>query len=441
MTVRNAIETINQTTIPEIRRDFYATVENFWERFVVPKLPNRDVVLGWHRLLMEYVEQDGAILALRAGSTAGTLRRGWYTVIPDESYSFFYSDNDFAHYFFRMALNNYYPTLAEFMEAMRDRVIPAHFNRYGGDGDDANEGRIAYFNISGRNPGLGLSNDTCGYKLAHVLNSGAGFVLDGVNYGMADICRDFFPLGNVEDWHENNDGDFIRSLPIREDRRERAKSLAKAAFLRFVDPINHFLSPKDGENVFWAGNSGVKTTIAEWPSVVNYVRSRYLDLYGDDYEEYLDAALADDAVAVDADENISLYTGIKSVYPQVTRQVNGTGTRDRTKYVVDGHAYGKGKFVLLVIKEYVHQHPGITYDALLGRFSMRSSFDRQTAVRRMRDVRPVEVAQGRKRVFDDDVFAVNGADDVCVNSQWGVDDMPQFLEIARELRIDFTVQQ
>lgn len=80
------------------------TMEEYWNTFVEPFLPDDDVMERWHRVLMEYIASPNATFALRAYFSASkkeqyhSLRRGFLTH-TNEGYSFFFTDNFFAAYF------------------------------------------------------------------------------------------------------------------------------------------------------------------------------------------------------------------------------------------------------------------------------------------------------------------------------------------------------
>lgn len=89
------------------------TIKEYWESFTEPRLPDKDVVLAWHKMLMEYCKMPGAFFAIRDGSSAGKRRRGWLTKTNDD-YSYFFADNDFACIIFKMVLQGYCPDLNDF---------------------------------------------------------------------------------------------------------------------------------------------------------------------------------------------------------------------------------------------------------------------------------------------------------------------------------------
>lgn len=76
------------------------SIEDFYNKFIEPYLPNVSQVIKWHKILIKYVQEEDAVLAFRTGNTKGQLRRGWETVITNDTYRIIYTDNFFAHYFF-----------------------------------------------------------------------------------------------------------------------------------------------------------------------------------------------------------------------------------------------------------------------------------------------------------------------------------------------------
>ena len=137
MPLSKELASINsQNRVSQIQSGSDKTIDDFWTSFIEPALPDKNVVIKWFELLSDYVDQEDAVFALRCYGNWGsyqakddyTLRRGFYN-LTDKDYSFFYTDNFFAAYFAKMAVDNYVPTLSEFKTMMQTREFPARFGR------------------------------------------------------------------------------------------------------------------------------------------------------------------------------------------------------------------------------------------------------------------------------------------------------------------------
>ncbi len=165
MTLREKLNTINEPNLPKLEIGSAKTVSHYWDSFIKPHLPsNIDCVIKWHKLLKEYVNMSDTVLGFRTGNSAGHLRRGWETV-TDSGFSFFYTDNYFSYYFYKMSYDNFVPTLSEFYSLMKAREFPVRIARPMGTKNEPWERDYAAFNVDGNDPELGKA----GYKLAHIL--------------------------------------------------------------------------------------------------------------------------------------------------------------------------------------------------------------------------------------------------------------------------------
>jgi len=114
------------------------------------------------------------------------------------------------------------------------------------------------------------------------------------------------------------------------------------------------------------------------------------------------------------------------------------GSRDRTKYSFEGgEMLSKRRFVLEVIKYYVHCHPYISYESLIRIFpSTLNSYKSNGVIKRYNDVvKQITInPEVRKRFFlkDDEIIVLSNGMKIAVHNQWG-DDFNNFLKVARSL--------
>lgn len=276
----------SQNRVSQIQPGSKKTIDVFWEKFIEPALPGINVVKNWFKLLSDYVDQDDAVFALRVyGNWASyktkdhyTLRRGFYN-LTDKDYSFFYTDNFFAAYFAKMAVDNFVPTLSEFKTMMQTRKFPARFGRCA-----SIERAKAAYSIDGKN-GKDPGFKTNGYKIAHVVDSGGEIFSNGQIMTIGQICNKYCNRGDYKDWTLHNDsfGDFYaRDLKMDSAARE----LLVAHFLRFTCPMNYIFTPK--KDCHKIGVKVYMNDIAECDELQQYAMRQFHSRYGNDYEKFLD---------------------------------------------------------------------------------------------------------------------------------------------------------
>lgn len=278
----------SDTNLPKLTSGNSDTIEDFWETIVKPYLLKEKVVKAWLEVLYEYIEREDAVYAIRKfedklNNTPKNLRRGWYNKVKNVNWSFFYTDNYFASYFAKMALNEYVPEEREFYEMMINHTFPARYSM----GDYDEELQNATFKINARNPGIG----TRGYKIAHIVNTGENYSYNGKCYGITEICNKYFPRGKYEYWNisVSADKEYPKYRELPEDSKE-GQNLLKAHFLRFACPLNYFFTPLKTKLVL--GQVDIyKNDIAEHDPLLKYVMIQFYKIYKDTYAEYLEKVL------------------------------------------------------------------------------------------------------------------------------------------------------
>ena len=293
MTLEEKLQGIETPSIPEMERGTAGTIGEFWEKFIKPRLPQKEIMEKWFELLKDYTESDNPVFAIRNFSNPEKtykskeqlqeLRRGFYNT-TDAGYSFFYTDNYFAAYFEKMAIDGFVPKLNEFAEMLKNRTFPARFGSC-----SAWERKKAAYDIvgkNGRDPGF----RSAGYKIAHIVDCGKDYQCGNNCWGIAKICMDYFPRGGYDDWTEIQEGEqkyYVRHLS---NRPQEAKEILIAHFLRFACPLNYFLTPKAPKKkdkiVYVRCDKGIKD-ISEDDALQEYIMLQFLKLYGDVYVEYL----------------------------------------------------------------------------------------------------------------------------------------------------------
>jgi len=310
MSLLNKLSLVNRPALQTMEDGTVRTIKEYYDTFIEPHLPrNVNNVIAWHKVLKEYVRKPDAVLGLRTGNVAGSLRRGWDTVTTD-GYSFFYADNFCAHYYYKLAYDaDWEPNLEEFYGIMKNKQFPVRFPYF----MDRAEKKRASFIVNGRNPGLGGA----GYYLAHIIDAGDNCVFNGRTIGMAAIVNEYFNLGRVADWtlDEATQKYCRANFDIPQDKKADARKLAEICFLRMVHPMNYYLSPKSKINgrIYneYERNGQIKNNISDDINVASYVRQQLHNRYtvdGTDYfQEFLDLVNpVDDEVHEDGNTVINI---------------------------------------------------------------------------------------------------------------------------------------
>lgn len=261
-----------------------ATIAEFWDGFVEDRLPEKNVATEWYQLLKDYVQSDDAVYAIRffadkQGDDPKSLRRGFLTKVNNKT-SYFFTDNFHADYYAKMAIDGFVPTINEFKKSMTAREFPA---RYAFGGSYPEEVARAAYNIQGKNPGFHLPQNL--YKIAHVINAGTDYLLpNGHIKGIGDICQQYCPRGNYDDWKKKNSY-YLRELSLNPTNIDLLKRFLMSHYLRFVCPMNYFFIPTPKRQ-----SSSIpipKNDIGEHPDLQRYAIYRFYKRYGDDYIDYL----------------------------------------------------------------------------------------------------------------------------------------------------------
>ena len=257
-------------------------ISGLWSGLIEKYLPRRDIVLQWHKVLMEYVKRDDAVFAIRHFNNAPSdryddLRRGFLTR-TSEQYSFFYTDNFFAAYFQKMAMDGFVPTIDEIISAFQSRKFPSRFGR-----NTSNE-RALLAVPQGKDPRI----NGAGFKVAHILNVGKDYYFEEEKITLGNIVAKYFPRGAREDWRQivDDTGKFyLRELEVPSEARQ----FLVAQFLRFVHPFNYFLAPQKKFE-----NNSVCAEIAEHKPLLDYAFDHNMRAYGEAFLEYLKLVMPKD---------------------------------------------------------------------------------------------------------------------------------------------------
>lgn len=258
---------------PQVPKVTCGTVRDFFDGCVCRALPDATVIVAWHELLLQYADDPDAVFLSRLYEHQKLPDGRWDTrrcalTIMADGFSYAFASNYFARVIYTMAWCGFVPDyddfkswlvgrdakLGYFMSTDVERVIAAYpLGHYA----------THYY--------------TPGWYLAH------NVAVNGDDYaGAEDLnIKDILTIGDRTDWRREGE------MMVRRENKTLdlgAKSLARAHFLRFLDPINYFLVPSRKH----ARPHGL---VGEDARVVNYMRKYAEQAYGDSLLSFYQNAL------------------------------------------------------------------------------------------------------------------------------------------------------
>lgn len=254
------------------------TIDAFYNNCVVSNLLPAKNVLSWHKMFMDYANRCDAIYWIRyyeSGSKASgrwNNRRACVTRFAD-GFSYVFVSNFDVHEIFNMVRLGVDPDINEFADLMSSFKYPMHYD----PGISCEESDInAYPNIGTHKGGI-LTFEH--WYLAHINDIKSEFIRGDGTYRSIDISSAegvrIYPRGRISDWKlDKASGHMIRELPYSLTSEE--KKLVKAHFLRFIDPLNYYVTPGPK-----CETNSVCSRIGEYGVLNNYISNKFESLYGD----------------------------------------------------------------------------------------------------------------------------------------------------------------
>jgi len=251
------------------------TVADFYDEFLVKsgRLPEKDVVLEWHKVLTKYAsDPESKIFLVRKYECTKengewNNRRGAVIRFAD-GFEIVYASNFLAHEIYLMACYGVVPTYEEFKELIEKRELPITCGT-------AVERLISLYPSA---------NKTCGCYLAHIMSVNGLYIRENGNCLeiSSDETSNMYPLGTPENWVSSPDK--INHIPYSLNDEE--KELVKAHFLRFLDPMNHYVTPETKHCVHTLADWPKRKNIGEYPYLTHYVTEQYKSRFGAEYDTF-----------------------------------------------------------------------------------------------------------------------------------------------------------
>ena len=338
------VATQNDILYSRWKTRYAETIGEFYADFIKPRLPKPEVVLAWHKVLMNYSQRDRAVFPIRGGYSSDKdknkekLRRGWLVRVNDGIFSYTFTDNYFPAYIYKMALDGFCPQPDEFYEYMTGRSSADPSKLYETVEEenitwlkalneessrkrknekhiknvfDSTQGRdrcflkmpISYGRVSkgetlknvyiNTDPAPTCPLGDCGYKHAHILGVRGSYKVNDSNTKQWEEIKEKVSLGEESDYRWQKDiNNYAWDRTVESSEVDELRKIIVAHFLRFCDPINHFLSPKQGCNKFTKDNKDYSLDIGEYDNLLSYMMFIREKEFGSDYEQFKKASLA-----------------------------------------------------------------------------------------------------------------------------------------------------
>ena len=250
------------------------TIEDFYNEFLFKKrLPKMNVVIEWHDLLVKYINDPTSktflVRKYESNKENGRWnnRRGAVIQFSD-GFEVVYASNFLAHEIFMMAYYGFVPDYDDFKTSIENRTLPI------------SSGTAIEKTLRSYSP---CTNKTINCYFAHIMDVNGLYLRSDDSYKSLshDEIKKMYPLGRPENWSASHDKIFHLSYQL--DSEE--KDLIKAHFLRFLDPMNYFLTPQTKHCKH--SLVGFSQNIGEYESLKYYIQTTYKNLFNIRYEEFI----------------------------------------------------------------------------------------------------------------------------------------------------------
>jgi hypothetical protein len=327
------LNNLNEYKVQKLPNGNAKNIIELYESLIENSFPKKETIENWHRLLLEYIQQEDAIFFIRRYASApnkdwSLIRRGFLTEYSS-GLKYVFCDNFFAHYFYLMALHNYTPTLDDFNKHIKSRKFPYGFMK------TSQEEPFQAFP-----KGKTVKINTAGWKLAHLYSVNQ----NDYNFDYKKNSKELFPRGNQNDWKKNNGNDYPSRF-IEETNTNELRKITIAHFLRLVHPINYFLVPKTNLS---------NLNIGESPELISFMKeiaySRYKNILTD-YENLIMSKQMETKDYYNYSFNLEYGLGFKKSKKSREKKLKTTKKTSSKKHVATNDNYSNED--LSIIKAYL----------------------------------------------------------------------------------------
>lgn len=274
---------ISKIKYGKTQRPLHSTTD-FYDNFLLreKRIPDIKVIEAWNNILTRYVNDPTARTFIVRKYSGGKENGKWNNrrgavVRFNDGFEIVYADNFLAHEIYLMAYHGVTPNdYNEFIDLIEKRELPIT------SGTDI-EKRIRLYPSA---------NKTCGCYLAHITDVNGKYVRKNsslvTELSPSESSR-IYPLGTESDWTRSSDNIYHVDYELTEEE----KALVKAHFLRFLNPMNHFVTPETKHTIHSVTPWAKKKNIGEYPYLTYYIHEQNKMMFGKKYDEFTSLARID----------------------------------------------------------------------------------------------------------------------------------------------------
>lgn len=256
--------------------------------------------------------------------------------------------------------------------------------------------------------------------------------IDNVSFAMDELLADAaISFGNSIKFFYHNTQNIIckKEILLEESNHEGIQITDLLLFQHFNKSLVHdYITSINAKNEVLAKLRSDIERISEDKSLLKSIFTDFLEQQGYD-RTMIEEEMQDVEIFVSRKQSC-----LKKV------ENHSVATKDTTRFSFNGSQfYPKKRFVLAVVKQYIKEHPNVTYNEL------ERVFPSSIISRRRGVIRPLSVVQewmknnsdlsSRYFLESDELITLNDGLQYTVYNQWGLKQFNKFLEIAQSMYI------
>ena len=278
MSMIEALRGVYGVEIPRVGEFHANSIGELYNNVIDLNKLDHDVVLRWWRMLRDYVtgKEDCRVFVRKLEHEQ---RRGFVSCF-EGGLSYVFCDNSFAKVIYGLARQPYSPRdVGDFTEAMSLLKFKCLHCSHGDERHAVDGGGNRYCVYKNGT----MPNFHQEWKLAHIIGVNQFYL---GNY--TDFQGRYFQPGELEDWaYDARYGLVVRNMGNMRNSNDRGFFISH--FLRFCNPMNYFLIP-NGRKVRVGVGAGFARDISEDVNLLEYIRQRRLEEFGDAWREFEECA-------------------------------------------------------------------------------------------------------------------------------------------------------
>ena len=308
----------------------------------------------------------------------------------------------------------------------------------------------------------------CGYKHAHVFGVRGEYKIDSDTIQLWKEINEKVALGNDSDYTWKDDiNNYAWDRTVDKDKVDQLRKIVVAHFLRLCDPLNHFLSPKQGCNKFTKENGDYSLDIGEYDNLLSYImflreREFAKDDKEDVYENFRKAALVPESLK-SADRSADIIhvvyhekkqeaadrknkedkekeTAAKKTKKDTAKPISKArssgsaevapggmiGSRDNSRYNFNGKRHYKSSLIVALADKYLEDNPNADIAELSAAFDL-------TLLGKPIILLPKDIMHSWESKVAKTERVLSDGTKIYINNQVQIGDMEAILSIANNL--------